>query len=137
MRYYQQSIDWDAVKAGIDAMFPVRRQSSAVSQQQSADTPVFCERYTQYQGEVRDWLREYPAPVQDTKAVRFARVSKSLAFQGRKLHRRPQKTIPNGVDADKFVQAYVDRFGGAAESYNAKGETVGKFLTRSETLNFI
>ena len=98
---------------------------------------VFCDRYVDYQGEPREWLLTMPAPVADTQAVRFSRVSKTLTFQGRHIHRGGDFKIPADVDADDFVQGFVDDNGLCAESYNAAGEVVAKYVCRSETKSFI
>ena len=100
-------------------------------------TEVFCERYTEYQGEPREWLRDVPKPVVDTKIVAFSRVSRSLDYSGMRVRKTPKNPVPDGVDADKFVQAYIDECGLAAEAYNASGEVVRKYTTQSETLSFL
>ena len=55
MTYYQQTIDFDAIKASIDDMFPVKRKSKP-----EPSAAVFCEKWTDYRGETADWLREMP-----------------------------------------------------------------------------
>ena len=135
--YKQLVIDWDALRTANDAMFTRQQQKPKPKPAPAAQTKVFCDRYVDFEGEPREWLRTLPAPVTDTKAVRFSRVSKTLTFQGRHIHRGGDFEIPADVDADDFVQAFVDNHGLCAESYNAAGEVVAKYVCRSETKSFI
>ena len=124
MAYYNQQtqIDWDALKASVDTMFPVKPNPEP-----EPSAAVFCEKWTDHLGEVADWLREMPKPVSDTQIVSFARITKTMGFQGRRLHRSSLKTIPPGVDAHAFIQEFCDRCGGGMEAYNADGSVVAKF----------
>ena len=124
MAYYQQTqIDWDALKASVDAMFPVKSNPEP-----EPKPAVFCEKWTDYRGQVSEWLKEVPAPVSDTQIVSFVRVTKTMSFQGRRLHRSSLKTVPPGVDAHAFIQEFTDRCGGCAEGYNSHEEVVTKFV---------
>ena len=100
-------------------------------------TEIFCERYTEYQGEPRDWLMTMPTPVADMKAVSFSRVSQTLTYAGTRLYRTPPKPIPDGVDTDAYIQSFINKCGLSAEAYNAAGEVVKKYITHSETLNLL
>ena len=123
MAYYnQQTIDFDAIKASIDDMFPVKGKSKP-----EPSAAVFCERHIEFRGETADWLREMPAPVKDQQIVSFARVTKTMGFQGSRLHRSSLKNVPPGVDAHDFIQEFCDRCGGGMEGYNAEGLVVAKF----------
>ena len=100
-------------------------------------TEIFCERYTEYQGEPRDWLMTMPTRVADMKAVSFSRVSQTLTYAGTRLYKTPPKPIPNGVDTDAYIQSFLNECGLSAEAYNAAGEVVAKYMTQSETLNLL
>ena len=100
-------------------------------------TAVFCQRYTDYQGEPRDWLKTMPVPVADMKAVSFSRVSQTLTYAGTRLYKTPPKPIPDGVDTDAYIQSFLNECGLSAEAYNAVGEVVAKYMTQSETLNLL
>ena len=133
--YRQQRIDWDALRTANAAMFS--REKPKPAPPAAPKTKVFCERYVDYQGEPREWLLTLPKPVADTQAVRFSRVSKTLTFAGRHIHIGGDFSIPKNVNADDFVQGFVDDNGLCAESYNASGEVVSKYVCRSETKSFI
>ena len=100
-------------------------------------TEIFCERYTEYQGEPRDWLMTMPTRVADMKAVSFSRVSQTLTYAGSRLYRTPPKPIPDGVDTDAYIQSFIDECGLSAEAYNAAGEVVSKYMTQTLTLNLL
>ena len=127
----------EQVRQQIDLDFGRVASTPAEPTTPSEPEAVFSERYIDYRGEPRDWLRTLPEPVQDTKIVAFSRVSRSLDYSGMRINRTPKKPIPDGVDADDFVQAYIDECGLAAEAYNASGQVVRKYTTQSETLSFL
>ena len=122
MTYYQQTIDWEALKASIDDMFPVKPESTP-----EPHAAVFCELHIEFRGETADWLREMPAPVADQRIVAFQRVGKTLTHQGARIHRYTPKPIPHSVNTHKYLQTYVDRYGLCLEALNASGEVVRKY----------
>ena len=132
----QQTIDFDAIKASIDDMFPVKQSQVSVPTPES-EVSVFCERYVEYKGEPREWLMRMPVPVEDTHPVRFARVSRALTFQGTRLNISGIFEIPDGIDPDEFVQGFVDELGLCAEAYNAAGEVVDKYVPSNPIVSFI
>ena len=134
MAYYQHTVNWKALEASIDDMFPVKRSKPEPTPE--PEPQVFCERYVDFTSEPRDWLRTMPEPVKDTQAVRFARVSRTLTFQGTKLNVVGDFEIPPASDPD-YVQAFVDASGLCAESYNAKGEVVSKYVPSNPIVSFI
>lgn len=126
MAYYQQQTIneiFESAKKAIDDMFPVKSESTP-----EPSAAVFCEKWTDHRGDVADWLREMPAPVSDANIVSFVRVTKTMGFQGRRLHRSKPKRVPDGVDAHAFIQEFCDRCGGGMEAYNADGAIVAKFV---------
>ena len=52
-----------------------------------APAPVFFPDWVKYKGQVAQWLKEIPAPVDDQRVVEFVRVNKSLTAQGSRLLR--------------------------------------------------
>ena len=121
--YHQQTIDWKALKASIDDMFPVKPESTP---EPSAVATVFYPDWAKYKGQVAQWLKEIPTPVADTKRVMFVRVNKSLVAQGARLLRGTPKPLPEGVDIDAWLLSYVNAYGLCAETLNAAGEVVSK-----------
>ena len=122
MAYYNRQIDFAEIIAQIDRDFPVKPEPTP-----EPSAAVFCERHTEFRGETADWLREMPAPVSDQRVVRFQRVGKTLTHQGRRIHRYTPKPIPHSVNAHKYLQTYVDRYGLCLEALNASGEVVRKY----------
>ena len=130
----QQSV-LEAMRQQIQTDFPITKPAGIPTPPQP--TEIFCERYTEYQGEPREWLLTMPTPVDDMKAVSFSRVSQTLTYTGTRLYRTPPKPISDGVDTDAYIQSFIDQCGLSAEAYNAAGEVVKKYITHSETLNLL
>ena len=125
----------EAMRQQIQIDFAITKPAGI--QSPSQPTAVFCERYTEYQGEPRDWLMTMPTRVADMKAVSFSRVSQTLTYAGSRLYRTPPKPIPDGVDTDAYIQSCLNECGLSAEAYNAAGEVVAKYTTQSKTLNLL
>ena len=122
--YHQQRIDWNALLESVDQMFPPAKPVTNPEPRSA----VFCEKWTDYRGDTADWLREMPKPVSDTQIVSFVRVTRTMAYQGARLHRSKPKSVPDGVDAHEWIQTFADRCGGGMEAYNSHQEVVAKFV---------
>ena len=83
----QQSV-LEAMRQQIHLDFPIVKQKLVGVPTPPQPTAVFCDRYTEYQGEPRDWLLTMPTPVADMKAVSFSRVSQTLTYAGTRLTER-------------------------------------------------
>ena len=129
----QQTI-FDEMKQQLDKDFGKRTMTEPKPKMARVPTHeksvVFYEGWKAYRGETADWLREIPTPVDDTQIASYSRVSKTLNFQGRRIHRSPAKPVPSDVDAIGWLQTKLDRIGGCAEAYNASGQVVMKFTPK-------
>ena len=123
----QQTV-FDEMKQQLDKDFGKRTMAEPKPTHEK--TVVFYEGWKAYRGETADWLREMPTPVDDTHIVSYSRVSKTLTYQGRRIHRSPAKPVPSDVDATQWLQTKLDRIGGCAEAYNASGQVVMKFTPK-------
>lgn len=120
----QQNIDFAEIFAQIDKDFPVKPKTVPTQDTEA----VFYPDWAKYRGQVSEWLKEVPAPVSDTQIVSFVRVTRTMAYQGARLHRSKPKSVPDGVDAHEWIQTFADRCGGGMEAYNADGSVVAKFV---------
>ena len=140
--YNQQSINWEALQASIDEMFPVK--SPTVSTPNPAQITDFAEierrarlliprRFQQrrFSEDVIRWLGTQPAPTQDTTPVEAVRVSQSLA--GGNL------TFVGSFSMEQIgdPQAYCNDRGLGLELRNAAGECVGKFTPTVDYVSFL
>ena len=132
--FNQQRLNVSGLLESVDQMFPVKTEPV---QTPEFEPPVFCERYVEYKGEARQWLMRMPVPVEDTHPVRFARVSRTLTFQGAKLNISGHFEIPPSIDPDDYVQGFVNELGLCAETYNSAGEVVSKYVPSNVFVSFI
>ena len=123
----QQTV-FDEMKQQLDKDFGKRTKVEPAPK--AEESLVFSDAFRKYKGQVADWLREMPSPVDDTHIVSYSRVSKTLTYQGRRIHRSPAKPVPSDVDAIEWLQTKLDRIGGCAEAYNASGQVVMKFTPK-------
>lgn len=133
--YRQQTIDFDDLRSGIDDMFSVKPKVKPVVKPEPVPSEVFCERYTEYAGEVRDWLMTMPTAV--GKPFSAHRVIRSLGYAGKRIYKTPAIEMPAECDVYDWAQRYVDDSGGCMELRNADGEIVAKFVPDRESVNFI
>ena len=143
MAYYQQTVDFEALKASIDDMFPVK--TKPVSTPQPAPKADFAEierrarqliprRFHQrrFSQEAIAWLgTPVDVSIQDTTPVMAVRVSQSLC--GGKLTFTGTFSMAEIGDP----QAYCNGRGLGLELRNAAGECVGKFTPTVDYVSFL
>ena len=141
MAYYQQTVDFEELKASIDEMFPVKSKAISTPPAPLTDWAEIERRARQliprrfqqrrFSEDVIRWLGTPPAPTQDTTPVEAVRVSQSLA--GGNL------TFVGSFSMEQIgdPQAYCNERGLGLELRNAAGECVSKHVPEVDYVSFL
>ena len=136
----QTTINFDAIRAGIDRDFPVSAKATpkpttaddlaSIEAIAKAKMPAYY-RTNRYSQEVMHWIATDPDPVKDTETVTAVRVSRSMVTGG--LSYSSGFTMAEIGDP----QNYVDNSGLCLETRNADGEVIAKYFPQRDSVSFI
>ena len=138
MRYYQKTIDFDELRAGINEMFPVKPKPEPepeltwddIERRARALIPARF-RSNSYRREILEWIGTPVTPVDDMQPVEAYRVSRSLAGGGLEYSRSFT------MDEIRDPQGFVNECGCSMELRNAAGQIVGKFFPQNDVVSFV
>ena len=142
MAYYQQTVDFEALKASIDEMFPVKSKPVSTPPAQMTDwetiernaRQLIPRRFQQrrFSEETIAWLgTPVEVTIADTTPVKAVRVSQSLC--GGNL------TFVGSFSMEQIgdPQTFCNERGLGLELRNAAGECVGKFTPTVDFVSFL